>query len=77
VGGSPPARGITGFHRDDQLDWVAELHCGHYQHVRHNPPWQERPWAATPEARESSLGRELYCKKCVEGAPADGPGRAD
>ncbi|MFT4728722.1 MAG: hypothetical protein ACI9UN_003235 [Granulosicoccus sp.] len=28
---------ITGFHQDDKADWVAELSCGHGQHVRHNP----------------------------------------
>ena len=24
-------RKISGFHRDDVGDWVAELECGHYQ----------------------------------------------
>ena len=31
---------ITGFHQDAAGDWVAELACGHAQHVRHRPPWQ-------------------------------------
>ncbi|MET0349673.1 MAG: DUF3565 domain-containing protein, partial [Rhizobacter sp.] len=35
---------ITGFHQDDEQHWVAQLACGHNQHVRHDPPWQLRPW---------------------------------
>jgi hypothetical protein len=30
-------RRIVGFHRDDERHWVAELECGHGQHVRHDP----------------------------------------
>ena len=30
-------RKIVDFHLDENLDWVAELECGHQQHVRHNP----------------------------------------
>ena len=30
---------IIGFHQDEDGDGVAELGCGHTQHVRHNPPW--------------------------------------
>ena len=29
---------ILGFHLDEENDWVADLACGHGQHVRHNPP---------------------------------------
>lgn len=64
----PPGipRRIVGYHRDELGDWVAELECGHGQHVRHNPPWQSRPWAATPEGREAHLGVRLRCRKCLE-----------
>jgi hypothetical protein len=31
-------RKIVDFHLDENLDWVAELECGHQQHVRHNDP---------------------------------------
>lgn len=62
---------ITGFHKDELQDWVAELACGHFQHVRHNPPWTVRPWTTSPEGRESMIGYELECKKCDEGAPID------
>ena len=37
-------RRIAGFHQDEESFWVAELECGHQQHVRHNPPMTLRPW---------------------------------
>jgi hypothetical protein len=62
---------IAGFRRDDAGDWIAELACGHHQHVRHDPPWTNRPWVTTAEGRQSMLGHELACKKCDIGAPPD------
>lgn len=62
-------RRIIGFHQDEHDDWVADLECGHTQHVRHRPPWQERPWVITETGRQSHLGQTLACKKCVEEAP--------
>ncbi len=62
---------ILGFHQDAERHWVAELECGHNQHVRHQPPWVNRPWVKTPEGRRSMLGRWLPCKKCDTGAPPD------
>jgi hypothetical protein len=64
-------RRIAGYHIDDAGDWVAELDCGHFQHVRHDPPWISRPWVATAEGRASMLGHALACKKCDTGAPRD------
>ena len=64
-------RKIIGFHQDEQRDWVAELECGHSQHVRHNPPWVNRPWVTTPEGRESRLGAKLICKKCDDHSAQD------
>lgn len=64
---------ITGFHQDDEHHWVAQLACGHNQHVRHDPPWQLRPWVITPEGRAEALGRVLACRKCDQGAPRDRP----
>jgi hypothetical protein len=57
---------IAGFHLDEENHWVADLACGHKQHVRHDPPWMERPWVITPEGRASRLGMELNCKRCDE-----------
>lgn len=57
---------IVGFHQDDDGDWVADLTCGHGQHVRHNPPWTLRPWVIEEQGRQQHLGRTLFCKKCLE-----------
>ena len=57
---------IVGYHRDDEGHWVAELACGHGQHVRHDPPWQVREWVTTREGRDSFLGFELDCRQCDE-----------
>jgi uncharacterized protein YdhG (YjbR/CyaY superfamily) len=66
---------IVGYHLDEEGDWVADLECGHTQHVRHNPPWTNRPWVVTEEGRNSYLGYTLGCKDCVlNNTPAE-PGR--
>lgn len=56
-------RAITGFHEDGGA-WVAELACGHGQHVRHNPPFQMRPWVQTDEGRQGRIGTPLECRLC-------------
>lgn len=66
-------REIVGFHRDDDGHWVAELACGHGQHVRHDPPWQNRPWTQTGPGRARMIGRRLDCRLC-EIAPDPPPG---
>lgn len=62
---------ITGYHKDKENHWVAQLACGHNQHVRHSPPWVNRPWVTSAVGRESMLGVELDCRKCEESAPPD------
>lgn len=57
-------RAIVGFHRDEVSDWVAQLACGHGRHVRHRPPFQEKPWVVTAEGRASRVGSELDCVRC-------------
>jgi hypothetical protein len=57
---------IIGFHQDEDEDWVADLSCGHTQHVRHRPPWMLRPWVVEEEGRKQRLGATLLCKKCLE-----------
>lgn len=59
-------RKIVSFHQDESGDWVADLECGHGQHVRHNPPWMERPWVATDAGRRSRIGTKLLCKRCEQ-----------
>ena len=55
---------ITGFHLDEDNHWVADLSCGHTQHFRHNPPWQERKWVLSDNERNKFIGFELECRAC-------------
>ncbi|HSA56619.1 MAG TPA: DUF3565 domain-containing protein [Gemmatimonadaceae bacterium] len=68
--GSPNSPGVTrrivGFHRDDEGHWVADLECGHTQHVRHEPPLADRPWVLSEEGRARFLGSTLRCRRCTE-----------
>lgn len=64
-----PPRAITGFRQDDEGHWVAELACGHRQHVRHEPPMQRRPWVLDAAGRASRLGTTLPCMRCLAGEP--------
>ena len=61
-------REIVGFHQDEHGDWVADLSCGHTQHVRHDPPLVSRPWVLTEEGRRTRLGVQLMCVRCAAGA---------
>lgn len=65
-------RTITGFRQDEEGQWVAELACGHSQHVRHDPPWQVRPWVTTQATREARIGTVLSCSLC-DTSPCDTP----
>jgi tellurite methyltransferase len=62
-------RTITGFHIDDAGDWVAELSCLHGQHVRHRPPFQNRPWVLQQAGRDERIGAELDCPLCDRAEP--------
>jgi len=55
---------IIGFHQDEHSDWVADLACSHTQHVRHQPPFQNRPWVVDPIERAKYIGYELNCVEC-------------
>ena len=57
---------VTGFRQDDEGHWVAELECGHGQHVRHEPPLVSRPWVLTEDGRSAFLGTTLYCVRCLD-----------
>jgi hypothetical protein len=58
------ARRIVSFRLDDEGYYVAELECGHSQHVRHRPPWEIRDWVTTEDGRKQRLGAELECPYC-------------
>lgn len=55
---------IIGYHLDEYDDWVADLACGHGQHVRHEPPLVSRPWVLSEEGRTQRLGSMLNCRRC-------------
>lgn len=55
---------IIDFHRDEFEHWVADLACGHAQHVRHDPPWQNREWVISAEGRQAKIGYLLDCVLC-------------
>jgi hypothetical protein len=65
----PVQRAIVGYHQDEKGDWVAELACGHQRHVRHQPPFQLRPWVLDPEGRQARLGEPLDCGLCDQMSP--------
>jgi ribosomal protein S18 acetylase RimI-like enzyme len=57
-------RKIVSFRQDPRREWIAVLECGHTQHVRHNPPFQERAWVLTAEGRQRFVGVPLECGAC-------------
>lgn len=65
-------RSIDGFHQDEVGDWVAELSCLHNQHVRHQPPFRNRPWVLTEQGRAARVGTSLDCPLCDRAELPDG-----
>jgi hypothetical protein len=64
-----PERRMVGFRQDDAGDWIADLDCGHSQHMRHEPPWNERPWVTTVSGRRAHLGNCVPCLRCARSEP--------
>ncbi|MZR63965.1 DUF3565 domain-containing protein [Alcanivorax sp. DP30] len=60
---------VNGFRQDEVGDWVMELSCGHRQHVRHHPPFINRPWVQTDEGRRQHLDMVVTCTQCQRGMP--------
>jgi len=65
-------RGIVGFRQDDLGEWVAELDCLHRQHVRHQPPFWNRPWVLNEPGRADRIGAALECPLCDRAELPDG-----
>jgi len=65
-------RTMTGFRRDHEGDWVAELSCMHAQHIRHQPPFSEAAWIEDDEARDRRVGEPLDCPLCDRAELPDG-----
>ena len=57
-------RTIVGFREDDGGTWIADLECGHSQHIRHQPPFKLAPWVLEDEGRASRIGQPLECRLC-------------
>lgn len=69
-------RKILSFSKDADDHWQALLECGHYQHTRHNPPWEYRQWTLTDQGRKTKVGRFLNCTVC-DGAEFLDPENSD
>ncbi|MBK5352518.1 DUF3565 domain-containing protein [Pseudomonas sp. TH41] len=65
---------VTGFHQDEDGHWVAELSCGHTQHLRHQPPWQSRAWVLDSAQRIEKIGQPFDCGWCAQGSVSDNLG---
>ena len=61
---SAPESPIVAFRQDEAGDWIADLACGHSQHVRHRPPMEVREWVVTEEGRSGRIGARLPCRFC-------------
>ena len=59
-------RKSIGLHQDEVQDGVADVACGHQQHVRHTPPWVKRPRVVSPEGRRSRFEYALDCADCEQ-----------
>jgi hypothetical protein len=57
-------RKITGYIQDAASEWIARLECGHRQHVRHRPPFFNRPWICSEVGRSAMVGQGLDCLLC-------------
>lgn len=57
-------RRIVGYDQDEAGDWFARLDCAHNQHLRHRPPFINRPWIEQAAGRHAHLGSELDCVRC-------------
>lgn len=62
-----PAR-LLDYRQDEHGHWVAVLSCGHTQHLRHQPPWQNRAWVLDAEQRQAQLGKPFTCGWCAAAA---------
>jgi len=51
---------------------VAELSCLHSQHIRHQPPFQLRPWVSSAEGRAARVGTAIDCFQCARAELPDG-----
>ncbi|MDG3557884.1 DUF3565 domain-containing protein [Acinetobacter bereziniae] len=48
----------------EELLWLNSAHMGHRQHMRHLPPWQNRPWVMSAQGRQEKIATPIDCKQC-------------
>jgi tellurite resistance-related uncharacterized protein/hemerythrin-like domain-containing protein len=60
-----PIVGLRPDEAEPEGAWIADLACGHAQHVRHKPPFQNAAWVTTPEGRAETTGTRLPCRLCL------------
>jgi hypothetical protein len=60
-----PSVRLLDFRQDEHGHWVAVLSCGHTQHLRHQPPWQNRAWVMDAEQRQARIGEGFICGWCA------------
>jgi hypothetical protein len=56
---------IVGYRQDEEKNWVAELSCGHSQHMRHRPQFVERWWVMRESRRAAMIGQSVLCAECA------------
>ncbi|WP_339522852.1 DUF3565 domain-containing protein [Pseudomonas sp. EA_35y_Pfl2_R111] len=56
---------VLDFRQDEHGDWLAVLSCGHTQHLRHQPPWQNRAWVLDAQQRQTQLEKPFLCGWCA------------
>jgi hypothetical protein len=62
---------LIDFAQDADGHWLAILSCGHTQHLRHQPPWQNRAWVLDVKQRTSRLGQPFACGWCAAAVEPD------
>jgi len=56
---------LLDWRQDEDGHWVAVLSCGHTQHLRHQPPWQDRAWVMDAAQRQAQIGEPFACGWCA------------
>jgi hypothetical protein len=68
---------LIDFGQDADGHWLAILSCGHTQHLRHQPPWQNRAWVLDAQQRTARLGQPFACGWCTAAVAPDAANPSD
>ncbi len=50
---------------------MAELGCGHSQHIRHAPPFRLAPWVLDDDERNARIGVDISAGYAINRSPRD------